>query len=182
MQARLRAQLGDQSISSGERRRRSVVVASIVLTITDPLRGSYTQLCYLQAALICSCGASFACMELTIICRFQRLLASTRLFAQSPFYGFSVPSPLACSQCVDTLLFALIHAKGMSLRYDAAPPPRRTFRTYRTCRTYRTTSSLTCRLVDFKKCPGGRCVWVCLPGRRYTNSKNQSIDAAFVRM
>ena len=123
MQARLRAQLGDQSISSGERRRRSVVVASIVLTITDPLRGSYTQLCYLQAALIRSCGASFACMELTIICRFQRLLASTRLFAQSPFYGFSVPSPLACSQCVDTLLFASKHAKGMSLRYDAAPPP-----------------------------------------------------------
>ena len=25
-------------------------------------------------------------------------------------------------QCLDTLLFALIHAKGMSLRYDAAPP------------------------------------------------------------
>ena len=60
-----------------------------------------------------------ACMELTIICRFQRLLASTRLFAQSPFYGFSVPSPLACSQCVDTLLFASKHAKGMPLRYDS---------------------------------------------------------------
>ena len=41
MQARLRAQLGDWSEYSGERRRRSVVVASIVLTITDPLRGSY---------------------------------------------------------------------------------------------------------------------------------------------
>ena len=41
MQARLRAQLGDRSKYSGERRRRSVVVASIVLTITDPLRGSY---------------------------------------------------------------------------------------------------------------------------------------------
>ena len=41
MQARLRAQLGDRSEYSGERRRRSVVVASIVLTITDPLRGSY---------------------------------------------------------------------------------------------------------------------------------------------
>ena len=41
MQARLRAQLGDWSKYSGERRRRSVVVASIVLTITDPLRGSY---------------------------------------------------------------------------------------------------------------------------------------------
>ena len=40
MQARLRAQLGDRSKYSGERRRRSVVVASIVLTITDPLRGS----------------------------------------------------------------------------------------------------------------------------------------------
>ena len=119
MQARLRAQLGDQSISSGERRRRSVVVASTVLTITDPLRGSYSFWYYLQAALIRSCGASFACMELTIISRFQRLQAFTRLFAQSPFYGFSVPSHLVCSQCVDTLLFASKHAKGMSLRYDA---------------------------------------------------------------
>ena len=77
MQARLRAQLGDRSKYSGERRRRSVVVASIVLTITDPLRGSYPLLCNLQAALIRSCGASFACMELTIISRFQRLQAST---------------------------------------------------------------------------------------------------------
>ena len=63
---------------SGERRRRSVVVASIVLTITDPLRGSYSFWYYLQAALIRSCGASFACMELTIISRFQRLQASTK--------------------------------------------------------------------------------------------------------
>ena len=78
MQARLRAQLGDRSKYSGERRRRSVVVASIVLTITDPLRGSYPLYCYLQAALIRSCGASFACMELTIISRFQRLQASTK--------------------------------------------------------------------------------------------------------
>ena len=52
MQARLRAQLGDRPKYSGERRRRSVVVASMVLTITDPLRGSYPLLCYLQAALI----------------------------------------------------------------------------------------------------------------------------------
>ena len=73
MQARLRAQLGDRSEYSGERRRRSVVIASIVLTITDPLRGSYLLLCNLQAALIRSCGASFACMELTTISRFQRL-------------------------------------------------------------------------------------------------------------
>ena len=78
MQARLRAQLGDRSKYSGERRRRSGVVASIVLTITDPLRGSYPLYCYLQAALIRSCGASFACMELTIISRFQRLQASTK--------------------------------------------------------------------------------------------------------
>ena len=78
MQARLRAQLGDRSKYSGERRRRSVVIASIVLTITDPLRGSYPLYCYLQAALIRSCGASFACMELTIISRFQRLQASTK--------------------------------------------------------------------------------------------------------
>ena len=60
MQARLRAQLGDRSKYSGERRRRSVVVASIVLTITDPLRGLYHFWNYLQAALIRSCGASFA--------------------------------------------------------------------------------------------------------------------------
>ena len=52
MQARLRAQLGDRPKYSGERRRRSVVVASMVLTITDPLRGSYPLWCYLQAALI----------------------------------------------------------------------------------------------------------------------------------
>ena len=52
MQARLRAQLGDRSEYSGERRRRSVVEVSIVLTITDPLRGSYPFGYYLQAALI----------------------------------------------------------------------------------------------------------------------------------
>ena len=88
MQARLRAQLGDRSKYSGERRRRSVVVASIVLTITDPLRGSYPLWCYLQAALIRSCGASFACMELTIISRFQRLQASTKSLLHSLFLWF----------------------------------------------------------------------------------------------
>ena len=92
MQARLRAQLGDRSEYSGERRRRSVVVASIVLTITDPLRGSYTLLCNLQAALIRSCGASFACMELTIISRFQRLQTSRKYSLHSLFYSFSVLS------------------------------------------------------------------------------------------
>ena len=92
MQARLRAQLGDRPKYSGERRRRSVVVASIVLTITDPLRGSYPLLCNLQAALIRSCGASFACMELTIISRFQRLQASTKYLLHSLFYSFSVLS------------------------------------------------------------------------------------------
>ena len=87
MQARLRAQLGDRSKYSGERRRRSVVVASTVLTITDPLRGSYPLLCNLQAALIRSCGASFACMELTTISRFQRLQASTKpLLLHSLFF------------------------------------------------------------------------------------------------
>ena len=94
MQARLRAQLGDRPKYSGERRRRSVVVASIVLTITDPLRGSYPLLCNLQAALISSCGASLACMELTIISRFQRLQASTKYLLHSLFYCFSVPSIL----------------------------------------------------------------------------------------
>ena len=92
MQARLRAQLGDRSISSGERRRRSVVVTSIVLTITDPLRGSYPLLCNLQAALNRSCGASFACMELTIISRFQRLQTSRKYSLHSLFYSFSVLS------------------------------------------------------------------------------------------
>ena len=88
MQARLRAQLGDRSEYSGERRRRSVVVASMVLTITDPLRGSYPFWHYLQAALIRSCGASFACMELTTICRFQRLQASTKSLLHSLFLWF----------------------------------------------------------------------------------------------
>ena len=92
MQARLRAQLGDRSKYSGERRRRSVVVASIVLTITDPLRGSYPLLCNLQAALIRSCGASFACMELTIISRFQRPQASPKSSLHPLFYSFSVLS------------------------------------------------------------------------------------------
>ena len=75
----MRAQLGDRSKYSGERRRRSVVVASIVLTITDPLRGSLPLYRYLQAALIRSFGASFACMELTTMCRFQRLPAISAL-------------------------------------------------------------------------------------------------------
>ena len=88
MQARLRAQLGDRSKYSGERRRRSVVVASIVLTTTDPLRGSNPFWFYLQAALIRSCGASFACMELTIISRFQRLQASTKSLLHSLFLWF----------------------------------------------------------------------------------------------
>ena len=88
MQARLRAQLGDRSKYSGERRRRSVVVASIDLTITDPLRGSHPLLCNLQAAFIRSCGASFACMELTIIRRFQRLQASTKSLLHSLFIVF----------------------------------------------------------------------------------------------
>ena len=90
MQARLRAQLGDRPKYSGERRRRSVVVASIILTITDPLRGSQSLLCNLQAALIRSCGASFACMELTIISRFQRLQASRKSLLHPLFYSFSV--------------------------------------------------------------------------------------------
>ena len=34
------------------------------------------------------------------------------------FYSFSVLSPLACFQGVDTLRIASKHAKGMSLRYD----------------------------------------------------------------
>ena len=119
MQARLRAQLGDKTEYSGERRRRSVVVASIVLTITDPLRGSYPLLCNLQAALIRSCGASFACMELTIISRFQRLQASRKSLLHPLFYSFSVLSPSAYFQCVDTLLFISKHAKGISLRYDS---------------------------------------------------------------
>ena len=48
-----------------------------VMTTTDPLRGSLIRWYYLQAALIRSCGASFACMELTTIRRFQRLAVTT---------------------------------------------------------------------------------------------------------
>ena len=99
MQARLRAQLGDRSKYSGERRRRSVVVASIVLTITDPLRGSYPFWYYLQAALIRSCGASFACMELTIISRFQRLQASTKPLLHSLFIVFQCFRIIAFLPC-----------------------------------------------------------------------------------
>ena len=115
MQARLRAQLGDRYKYSGERRRRSVVVASIVLTITDPLRGSHPFWYYLQAALIRSCGASFACMELTIISRFQRPQASTKPLLHSLFYSFSELSPLACFKCADTLYVCIeTHAFGES--------------------------------------------------------------------
>ena len=120
MQARLRAQLGDKTEYSGERRRRSVVVASIVLTITDPLRGSYPLLCNLQAALIRSCGASFACMELTIISRFQRLQASTKPLLHSLF--FIVFQCFRICHVFNALIYCCLHAKyakGMSLRYDA---------------------------------------------------------------
>ena len=96
MQARSRAQLGDRSKYSGERRRRSVVVASIVLTTTDPLRGSNPFWFYLQAALIRSYGASFACMELTIISRFQRLQVCIEILANSHFL---VLSPILCFDC-----------------------------------------------------------------------------------
>ena len=120
MQARLRAQLGDRSKYSGERRRRSVVVASIVLTITDPLRGSYPFWCYLQAALIRSCGASFACMELTIISRFQRLQASTKSSLHSLFYSFSVLSRRQCLQIFVWLKYAGFSNTNM-LKYMPIP-------------------------------------------------------------
>ena len=81
----VRAQLGERSKYSSERRRRSVVIASMVSTITDPLRGSPSLWHYLQAALIRSYGASFACMELTIISRFQRLPVSTIFSAHTLF-------------------------------------------------------------------------------------------------
>ena len=57
-------------------------------------------------------------MESTIISRFQRLQASTKSLLHSLFYSFSVLSPSAYFQCVDTLLFISKHAKGISLRYD----------------------------------------------------------------
>ena len=121
MQARLRAQLGDRSEYSGERRRRSVVVVSIVLTITDPLRGSYPLLGNLQAALIPSCGASFACMELTIISRFQRLQATksfTSFTICFAFQRFRLDGELYSILIVNgNLLTHLKHAEGMSLRY-----------------------------------------------------------------
>ena len=124
MQARLRAQLGDRPKYSGERRRRSVVVASIVLTITDPLRGSYPLLCNLQAALIRSCGASFACMELTIISRFQRLQASTKYLLHSLFYCFSVPSILCARPHSEDYVVdsPCLHAKSMPPLRLSFPP------------------------------------------------------------
>ena len=66
----------------------------------------------LQAALICSCGASCACMELTINCRFQRLWNSSfqlfQCFRQRHVSNALIPC------CLHTK-----HAEGMSLRYDA---------------------------------------------------------------
>ena len=63
-----------------------VGVEGEVDTTTDPLRGSLIRWHYLQAALIRSCGASFACMELTIISRFQRLQASTKSLLHSLYF------------------------------------------------------------------------------------------------
>ena len=39
------------------------------------------------------------------------------------FYSFSVFSPKACLQSIDTLWIASKHAEGMSLRYDAICVP-----------------------------------------------------------
>ena len=127
MQARLRAQLGDRSKYSGERRRRSVVVASIVLTITDPLRGSYPLLCNLQAALIRSCGASFACMELTIISRFQRLQTSRKYSLhslQTPMYrhiGNTPSEEPSLWWCGDFLFYTIIQSILCSMQKAFLP-------------------------------------------------------------
>ena len=97
------------------------MVVSMVLTITDPLRGSYPLLCNLHAALIRSYGASFACMELTIISRFQRLQA-TKSLLHSPFVivfqRFRLDGALYSILIVNgNLLTHWKHAEGMSLRY-----------------------------------------------------------------
>ena len=78
MQARLRARLGNKAEYSGERRRRSVVVASMVLTLYE----AHTLFCAISKL------RSFACMELTTISRFQRLQASTKSLLHSLFLWF----------------------------------------------------------------------------------------------
>ena len=89
------------------------MVKTIDATTTDRLRRSP-----LYLDLSPSCARKRACMELTTICRFQRLQASTKSLLHPLFLQTKGTVLLVCQRCVDTLLFAAKHAKGMSLRYD----------------------------------------------------------------
>ena len=86
-----------------ESRRGSVMVKTIDATTTDRLRRSP-----LYLDLSPSCARKRACMELTTICRFQRLLNSS-------FRLFQCFRQRHVFECVG--IGYLKHAKGMSLRY-----------------------------------------------------------------
>ena len=74
----------------------------------------YIRTC-LQAALIRSFGASFACMELTIISRFQRLQTSRKYSLHSLFYSFSVLSILRV--LVKWLTFNMVSQLWADVKY-----------------------------------------------------------------
>ena len=98
------------------------MVKTIDATTTDRLRRSP-----LYLDLSPSCARKRACMELTTICRFQRLLnPSFRLFQCSRLWHVSLQS--AMFQRITQ------HAKGMSLRYGVIvlrdliqPPSKKSF-------------------------------------------------------
>ena len=76
-----------------EPRRGSVMVKTIDATTTDRLRRSP-----LYSDLSPSCARKRACMELTTICRFQRLLnPSFRLFQCSRLWHVSMQSATSCN-------------------------------------------------------------------------------------
>ena len=125
MQARLRAQLGDRSKYSDERRRRSVVVVSMVLTITDPLRGSYPLFIppFVQSP---SCAHSLlrSFIRLHGVNHNQPFPTATSLYKiftkDTPF--FLVFQCFRICHVFNALIYCCLHAKyakGMSLRYDA---------------------------------------------------------------
>ena len=99
-----------------EPRRGSVMVKTIDTTTADRLRRSS-----LYLDLSPSCARKRACMELTIISRFQRLQATQSLL-HSPFVivfqRFRLDGALYSILIVNgNLLTHLKHAEGMSLRY-----------------------------------------------------------------
>ena len=87
MQARLRAQLGDSTqkgMSLVEGRLWSKLLMLPRPTVSDARHYIWT---CLQAALIRSCGASFACMELTITRRRRRLYLCDETDFSAPISG-----------------------------------------------------------------------------------------------